>query len=89
MRPTSGFEPPKPNRAGMIRLVIGILLLVIAVDAFSRGEVLLGLARVGFGALAGLMAWGTLPGRTVPARWAMGLLAVSLALWIATFFPQA
>jgi len=86
MRPAGGFEPPKANRAGMMRLVIAILLLVTAADAFSRGEILLGVARVGFGALAGLLAYGTLPGRAVPARPAIGLLVGSLAVWAATFF---
>jgi hypothetical protein len=85
MRPVSGFEPPKPNRAGMMRLVIGILLLVTAVDAFSRGELLLGLARIGFGVLAGLLAYGTLPEKRVPGRLAIGVLTVSLALWAATW----
>ena len=83
--PASGFEPPKANRAGAMRLVIGILLLVTAVDAFSRGEILLGLARIGFAALAGLLAYSTLPEKRVPGRLAIGLLVASLALWGATW----
>jgi hypothetical protein len=87
MRPTGVFRAPEANRAGMIRLVISILLLIIAVDAASKGEYLLAAARLGFGVLAGLLAYRTLPDRKWPPRGLMiGVLAGSIALWLATFF---
>lgn len=86
MNPT-GLGKPETNRTGMIRLVIAILLLVIAVDAARQGDYLLAAARLGFGVLAGALAYATLPGRNPPPRQAMiGLLGASIALWLATFF---
>jgi hypothetical protein len=79
--------PPEANRAGMIRAVIALLLIVIGVDSASHGEYLLAGARFGFAVLAALLAYATLPGRRPPPRQlTIGLLGASISLWVATFF---
>lgn len=85
MIPT-GAPREELNRAGLMRLVIAIVLVIMAAESASRGRLLTAGANAVFAVLAGMLAWATLPGRRLPPRpVVLGILAAGITLWLVSF----
>lgn len=91
MHPTGGFPGgSEANRAGMMRLVIGILLLILAGSAAQQGRWLVAAANLAFAALAGMLAYQTLPDRRpLPPAAVVGALAAGVILWVVSLIVGA
>jgi hypothetical protein len=85
------FGSAEANRAGLMRLVIGILLAIMGANYAAQGRWLAAVANFAFALLAGMLAYRTLPGRApIPRQVILGTLAVGVALWLASLaYPGA